>query len=158
MESTHISLCKQIYIKEFQITPLVAAIRARLSTHKSFTCSFAEVTKYTNEDETRCFAALDIAAGFSQVYLLICSNEKLRDMVGEIDMVLKAFGKPVYYAPPLFHASFAWWLPGKRIDLAVGIDEVLVRDLETFEVREVCCKIGNLEFEFILSSYPSNND
>jgi hypothetical protein len=60
----------------------------------------------------------------------------------------------MFYSPPLFHASFAWWFPDKGIDeieLGSAIDESMVRDLDAFVVKEVCCKIGNLEFEFALS-------
>jgi hypothetical protein len=91
-----------------------------------------------NEDGTRTFWALPVQA-----------TDDLLSTVRIVDDVLRQYGQPTYYDPPLFHVSVA------SVPLAVAnsksIDEAESWGSAYLTVREVSCAFGTTkQFDILL--------
>ncbi|KAL3901678.1 MAG: hypothetical protein SGCHY_000406 [Lobulomycetales sp.] len=139
----HISLSKQLYLKHFQIQPLVTALTTAVARLRmpAFQCDYGPgVCILRNEEDTRCFAALSVSAG----------RPELTSLTAEIDSVLARFGHPVFHDPAIFHTSFSSWLPqdghSQRLEEEQAVQQLVVDDGEPFCVSEVHISAGGKDF------------
>ncbi|KAJ1928600.1 poly(U)-specific 3'-to-5' RNA exonuclease [Tieghemiomyces parasiticus] len=99
----HISLCRPVFLKEFQIAPFVTHLRQALADEVCLTLggpfhlSFQSVTWFVNDEHLRSFLALEVGMG----------HAALRSLVAVVDGVLRQYGLPTYYEEPRFHISVA---------------------------------------------------
>ncbi|KAH9254684.1 hypothetical protein BASA81_007233 [Batrachochytrium salamandrivorans] len=94
----HVSLCRTVYLKVFQIDRFMSLLEQHLRLQSSFAISFVGASVYVNDEKTRSFVGLDIGHG----------HQELEDLVRCVDLALVAFHQPTFYKNPRFHASIAW--------------------------------------------------
>ena len=69
LSNQHISLSRNVYIKEFQIKTLVEKLSNELSQFKRFKIGFDEIAYYKNDTKTTSFVALNVGYGKHHVFL-----------------------------------------------------------------------------------------
>ncbi len=102
VDSLHLSLSRTLYVKEMHKELLLKQLETALSGVELPTTkiSFSKLAKYSNDEGTCHFLALDLAEGESA--------GQLEKVIQLIDSVLKGFGLPQYYDPPSLHVSLGW--------------------------------------------------
>ncbi|GAA98807.1 uncharacterized protein L969DRAFT_95489 [Mixia osmundae IAM 14324] len=96
--SLRLSLSKTLYLRAHETDKVRDAVRSIAAKISSFEISFDKLIRLTNEDKTRSFLARRVAAG----------AENLTAILAELHVVLRKLRLPLFYDPPIFHASFAW--------------------------------------------------
>ena len=105
----HLSLSRTLYLKEFQVAPLVQRLRqsvrawaaARPPTRPARLELWTTGCRaFCNEDRSCAFLALQFGS----------AQNELQDLLGHVDTALVAQGYPAYYDDPDFHISLAWSL------------------------------------------------
>ncbi|KAH6582420.1 hypothetical protein BASA61_001395 [Batrachochytrium salamandrivorans] len=83
----HVSLCRTVYLKVFQIDRFMSLLEQHLRLQSSFAISFVGASVYVNDEKTRSFVGLDIGHG----------HQELEDLVRCVDLALVAFHQPTFY-------------------------------------------------------------
>ncbi|CAO3609449.1 unnamed protein product [Cunninghamella blakesleeana] len=132
----HISLSKCFLFKEHELDGFAKSIQNQLQHINSFKVSFAQLTKFENEDSTRYFLSAEIGYGYNE----------LKKCVEKVDQTAVKYKQPIYYKPPRYHLSFAWSLKSMSIEKALDkINEKLIEDLNyvQYNVNNINIKMGN---------------
>lgn len=105
----------------------------------------SDVVFLSNEDKTRWFACIVVT---DEVHSFLFA------LVNKIDLCLKEFNLPVYYAEPSFHVSILWKLSEFTLDEKSETTRVVSlmgqhEDL-SFSINKISCKSGNKLMEIAL--------
>lgn len=127
----HLSLSRTLYVKDHQKDlfkqKIIEALRNSLSFPNKLKCENVEI--YLNDEKTRTFVAINVK-----------NDEKILEIIGIIDNVLKDFGLPVYYKSPKLHFSIFWCQGNQKETLKLC--EMDLSDVEV-EINEIYIKCGN---------------
>ncbi|KAI9301662.1 hypothetical protein BJ944DRAFT_271154 [Cunninghamella echinulata] len=132
----HISLSKCFLLKEHELDSFAKSIKSQLSHINSFSISFAQLTKFENENKTRFFLSAEIGYGYNEI----------NKCVERIDQTAIKYKQPPYYKPPRFHLSFAWSLKSDPIEEALdNISKKQIEDLiyVQYNIHTIYIKMGN---------------
>lgn len=134
----HLSLSRTLYVKDHQKElfkqKIIEALRPpNLSKDSLFPnklkCEKVEI--YLNDEATRTFVAINVE-----------NDEKVLEIIGIIDNVLKGFGLPIYYKSPKLHFSVFWCQGNQKDTLKVDVVENNLSGIE-IEINEIYIKCGN---------------
>ena len=151
----HLSLSRTLYLKEFQVAPLVARVRAAVRSWQAAGRAPPRIELwvsgcrgFANDDRSTSFLAL----------LFGSAQNALLDIVQHVDTAFQALNHPAYYDDPELHVSVAW-TPGKDAwpaELAAPVGDALRRSAAgqaSFYVDEIVVKAGPKTF--VLPLRPS---
>ena len=152
----HVSLSRDLYLKEFQFRPFLDKLEQRLLPFKRFNIGFVPeaLGLYQNEENTRHFLALDVHSK--------CHDELLK-IVNQVNGVVDLFQQPKFYHDPKFHVSLLWSLPDnaeiiapsaiRHVNNKMQEDKVLLEKVSKFtnNVNFITCSIRNRVYNISLS-------
>jgi 2'-5' RNA ligase len=94
----HVSLSRVFTLRRSQVDEAIEALRGALRDRRGFDAALEGGRLFVNEDRSRSFVGLLLTEG---------TGEAL-DLIAAVDGVLRGLDKPVFYDPPVPHASVAW--------------------------------------------------
>ncbi|PNF43255.1 U6 snRNA phosphodiesterase [Cryptotermes secundus] len=98
VDEHHISLTRTVVLRHHWIDSFFESVRLCIKELPSFSLSFDSVGVYCNEEKTRTFIGLTVAAG----------HKSLIAVVNVLNKCLADFRLPPFYKEPSFHMSIAW--------------------------------------------------
>jgi hypothetical protein len=136
----HISLSRAFTLHRSQLVPFTDALRKALKVRRAPRLRVASVELLSNETRTSFFGTLVVQP---------CTREdeaEMSGLLGGVDAVLAAFGKPPFYSPPVLHFSVAW-----SLSPFVGFRQAAMPAcLHEMHANCVLCKLGSRVEEFTL--------
>ncbi|KAH6597647.1 hypothetical protein BASA50_004253 [Batrachochytrium salamandrivorans] len=80
----HVSLCRTVYLKVFQIDRFMSLLEQHLRLQSSFAISFVGASVYVNDEKTRSFVGLDIGHGHQELSINRHSTSRQKSRLKEI--------------------------------------------------------------------------
>lgn len=134
--SLHISLSRTVPIKHRQIQSLTTQVARNIRKLPPYSITLTGLRAMVNEDRTRSFVCLDVAAGRRNVV----------EMVAAVDRAFIMHGLPGFHEHPQPHLSFGW-LPGdKGAELTAALAALAAPDLPasaTLAAQHVMLRAGS---------------
>ncbi|XXQ34401.1 U6 snRNA phosphodiesterase 1 [Plasmodiophora brassicae] len=130
------SLSKTATLRRHEIRAFVDELGKAVRDLRSFRVRFRRLILLVNEERSRTFV------GASAVERDVGAVAKL---IERVDMAMRAFGLPVYYADPKPHVTLAWCIGDQRQELShvIGDDPLSLDADAAVVVDSVSAKIGN---------------
>ncbi|KAG8949780.1 poly(U)-specific 3'-to-5' RNA exonuclease [Tulasnella sp. 424] len=98
--SLHISLSRPIYLRAHHRDDFRVGVQSAARTQNRFTLSFARISSFVNDENTRIFVSVEVGAGHTE----------LKQLTDSLTPFIKGLHQEPYYSTPRFHFSVAWAL------------------------------------------------
>ncbi|CAM9280314.1 unnamed protein product [Chrysoparadoxa australica] len=136
-ECPHISLCKTLTLRYYEVEPFLKDLKQRMTGARQFSLEVcSSYTIMVNEEKSRSFLSLNLGGGSHHVL----------SFIHRVDSALACYGKPTFYDPPHLHCSIASVMGDVSESVAAytsgASEEGGEVDVLTFDVAEVVCKVG----------------
>ncbi|KDR11881.1 U6 snRNA phosphodiesterase isoform X2 [Zootermopsis nevadensis] len=152
IDDHHISLTRTVVLRHHWINSFMESVQHCIKELPSFSLGFNNVGVYCNEQKTRTFIGLTVAAGHKS---LIAAADILNKCLAD-------FKLPPFYKEPSFHMSLAWCV-GNNVEqierdvlpqLQVAFQHFMhaQNDQWTLNVVQLQCKSGNKLSSFQLAT------
>jgi len=130
----HISLTRTVVLKHHWIQAFLQAARLAVSAQSRFQLSLGPARVYVNEERSRTFLGLTVAAGAADTARASRA----------LDCCLAEFGLPGFYEEGSFHLSLAWCVGDRREALERLLPQVDTAVVEFAALSPLVCDVTEL--------------